>query len=431
MKAVRAVLILSLLSCSAFATTGGSEYAGGFCLEPGGKRILYARGDNSEAGNGDWVIAIDLATGKESELVSGADFDTSIVQSEKVREGCTPLLPATLEEVGLKARSITPPGGDTQKLDGAQLPDDTWLFRPVHPQVLELQAGGKTVLSLPYSICYGVAGQPVNATAYVMPGKSFAAIAFTYTGICYEGGYLAAKVLFLPSIGRVKKLPPRAEDEKVSSSIPTQPPKLKTDRLYNDAGMAAYRAGRFEVASRYFRDAFELSKAVKAPYLLAEFNAAAALARAGKIDDAVEAMAIVLSYRAEREKYRAKIRKDPDFKPLLEDPRVKALLEGDDCCAGSSQESGDAKHRSRTEWRWVEGESVLAHEITWDDGVKTSERTPDAYRRWNARGIMVEETLYLPMKRAISRRYREDGSFDYETYYEDGKIVKGWSDGGQ
>lgn len=428
-RAVKAAAALSMMlfGSAASATTGGSEYAGGFCLEPGGKRVLYGRGDSSEAGNGTTIIAIELATGKSTQLVSGENYEEAELAGPKAMEGCTPLVAAKLAELGIQATTRTPRGGNEHAFDGKTLPQAEMFSRLMHPQILSLKSGIKTLASEPFGVCY-LSTSPAVATAFIAPGKTFALVAFTFRGLCYEGGYDAVKIFFLPNAVRsdaVKKLATRKPGEEVFTSIPIEAPTVKLDRLLNDAGMALYRAGLPVEAAAYFEAAYLHSKSGKTPYLLAQFNRAAALATAGETEGALHEVAVLLSYRSEREKYRAKVRKDPDFKTLLGDDRLRALLADDDCCLERVDEtsSTDPPSRSRTEWRLQEGESVMSHYEAWRHGTKVLEQTTAGSKQWNDYGVLIEKAFILPGGRIISQRWNDDGSFDSETHYLNGLIV--------
>src|SRR5687767_7445927 len=164
-------LILAVAPGLALASTGGDQYVTGLCLEAGGKRILYGHGDHSESGNSDALMALDLATGKTTELIADAP-ESEQPSAEPFVKGCTPLKPARLADVGLSAEvQLAKP---LPAIDSA--PEDPFLFRPMHPYLLVLSAGGRPLRTQSFNACYG-RDSPAKLRAYHLPGHRFVALA--------------------------------------------------------------------------------------------------------------------------------------------------------------------------------------------------------------------------------------------------------------
>lgn len=103
---------------------------------------------------------------------------------------------------------------------------------------------------------------------------------------------------------------------------------LQLAKAMNTVGFRAYRAGLYELAIRYFAQAYASQESLPwdEKYLLPLFNLAATEARLGKTDAALGHLEELLSTGEERSRYRTKVQRDSDFDSLRDSPGYQLLM---------------------------------------------------------------------------------------------------------
>jgi tetratricopeptide (TPR) repeat protein len=418
------VLAGLLAALPAEATTGGSSSAGGFCLERGGKRILYVYSQGGESGCED-LKAIELATGRDSVLLGCYQGQ---LERTKLLEGCQPLVPARLEELGLGAE-IHQAGSPTYEvIRGGQpvLADD---FSTRCPQALTLQRGTQRLSQWNFAPCcnsmYSEETPPVAAmTAYALPGKPFLLLLLRHPGRCYESGYIQDESLLVPDAFGAQGAPRlQGKDPRLTKTWALLDlPALDLPRLYNEAGFSLYQKGHLAEAVGYFHRAYEQS--LWGPrHLLALYNEAATLSRLGRTDEVLARLRLLLSYAAERERFRKKLAQDKDFASMRADPRLTALLKEKDCCREETVTPLEGGRREQL-IHWVEGEEKGLRNTEWKGGVKILEwdAAQGMARSWHENGKLKSEVAITPegLEKGVLRTWRPDGTLESEAEYEQG-----------
>ncbi len=110
-----------------------------------------------------------------------------------------------------------------------------------------------------------------------------------------------------------------------SSLVPLDLPPRRAVAL-NDEGMNFYRAKAYPSAIAAFGAAVGLAAQMGDSYGLARFNLAATLARTGQKDAAVGELSMLLSNPKDKARFTPRVRKDPDFDGIREDPSFLALF---------------------------------------------------------------------------------------------------------
>lgn len=314
-------------SSRSLASTGGDSGVGDFCLEAGGKKVLFVHSEGGESGCWDSLGALDLATGTHYEIVPCGEEHEE--ERQKARTGCEPLVARSLDSLGLRA-TISGSNERPKAVTAESLPEFPDLLRPAgNVKVLTLRRGKRALGSIPVTACaFGMTdSRPRTASlvAFGLPGKRFAVVTVTTLSVCYESTYKSTEELFLEDGWRESaKTPAGPTVTEVPLGL------LPTDfaKTWNDAGMTLYRAGRLKDAAAYFEYAYDVPAVDgKGPHnLLALFNGAATLAKLGEDEKAFAAIELLLSHEKERARFRKKILADPDFAKLHGSERLRILL---------------------------------------------------------------------------------------------------------
>jgi hypothetical protein len=128
--------------------------------------------------------------------------------------------------------------------------------------------------------------------------------------------------------------------------VPAVPPEAA--QRANEDGLRAHREGRFDESLRLFREA-----AAAAPdHDLSRFNAACALARLGRLDEARRELGALLC--RDLPTHAARLRTDEDLAPLRDDPALRDLI-----------------GRLETRYRAATGAPLVAYRIDGDAAVWT------------------------------------------------------------
>lgn len=265
-----AFLSVSLLvsALPSFATSGGGSSVGGFCLEPGGRRILYVASEGGEGGCTDALHALDVGSGR-STLLLGCSADEK--RRQKLLQGCTPLSATSPSALGL-VTTLVSRGGATTFTD---LPDDPGLWFPqrlTYPQRLELRRDGALVGALDFSTCLYTSHPKVAwLTLFVVPKKPFGVLTVTHLGTCIESGYLKDDLLLSPRLFEAKGAPPPRQNPRPDPVV-LKPPDVEFSEEYLKAAKQLERANKLAAAAHYREAAdehrrFEVARALEAACL--------------------------------------------------------------------------------------------------------------------------------------------------------------------